>query len=165
MRKRLRRYSLPTLPFWFCDYGQRPAARKATACADASGPRARELFPTTLPCGSLEKLRAQTLHSTALIPAHISIARRQRRTGVNTTDRNERAMAQNLPRNAEYPPSPTKRWHPIARELHRFAQPFQSTADARQQWRKSGHEQETTDIANRRQKGVRKSEQKTPKKT
>jgi len=47
-RKRLRR-GLFGLPFWFFDCGRRSAARKATACADASGPRARELIPENAP--------------------------------------------------------------------------------------------------------------------
>jgi len=37
------------LPFWFFDCGRRSAARKATACADASGPRGRELIPENAP--------------------------------------------------------------------------------------------------------------------
>ena len=40
---------LLSLPFWFFDCGRRSAARKATACADASGPRARELIPENAP--------------------------------------------------------------------------------------------------------------------
>ena len=43
-RKRLRR-GLFGLPFWLFDYGRRSAARKATASAEASGQKAREVFP------------------------------------------------------------------------------------------------------------------------
>jgi hypothetical protein len=94
MRKRLRRCSTTTLtpcgssaarlPFWLADCGRRSAARKAAACADASGLRLANFSPTALPYGSLGKPRARTLHSTALIPAHNSITRRQTRTGGNT---------------------------------------------------------------------------------
>ena len=52
--------------FWPFDFDRLAASRKATACADALGPRARELFPEPLPYGSLGKLRARTLHSRGL---------------------------------------------------------------------------------------------------
>ena len=42
--------------FWPFDFDRLAASRKATACADALGPRARELFPEPLPYGSLGKL-------------------------------------------------------------------------------------------------------------
>ena len=47
-RKRLPR-GLFGLPFWFFDCGRRSAARKATASADASGQKAREVFPQSAP--------------------------------------------------------------------------------------------------------------------
>ena len=52
--------------FWPSDFDRLSALRKATASADAPGPRARELFPEPLPYGSLGNLRARTLHSRAL---------------------------------------------------------------------------------------------------
>jgi hypothetical protein len=76
--------ALLRLPFWSANCGRRSAARKAAACAAASGLRLANFSRTALPCGSLGNLRARTLRSTALIPAHNRITRRHTRTGGNT---------------------------------------------------------------------------------
>jgi hypothetical protein len=85
-----------------CDCGRRSAARKAAAGAGASGLRLANFPPTALPRGSLGKLRARTLHSTALIPAHISITekankgrRRHCLKGIRHGQQNPPTVAQN----------------------------------------------------------------------
>jgi hypothetical protein len=75
------RLLLRAFAFWPSDSGRRAAARKATACADASGPRARGLLPGPLPYRSLEELRARTVRFRVARPADISSARRQTKTG------------------------------------------------------------------------------------
>jgi hypothetical protein len=67
--------------FWPFDFGRPAAARKATASADASGQGLADFFPGPLPYGSLEELRARTIALSRRLPAGISSARRQTKTG------------------------------------------------------------------------------------
>jgi hypothetical protein len=67
--------------FWPFDFGRPAAARKATASADASGQGLADFFPGPLPYGSLEELRARTIALSRRLPAGVSSARRQTKTG------------------------------------------------------------------------------------
>jgi len=152
------------LPFWFFDCGRRSAARKATACADASGPRARELIPENAPL-RWEKFAPEPCAPRPLYRP-ISLAPEGKQEQVATTRGEKRAMTDSVDPNAIRKCMTHER---MRTNCARIAAPrgnrtTRSRKD-RQRGRKSGYEQEFTDSANNRKKGATKFEQKWPKKS